>query len=117
MTSAPGNASPAGDMLTRLKGASSAEDFFALLQVDYDAKVINVARLHILKRMSEYLTTEDFVDLPDSVVTARCTAALHRAYDDFVTSSPLQQRVFKVLKNAVAIREPTNFVPFDSLLK
>jgi len=117
MTCASGNAATAGNMLTKLKGASSAEDFFTLLQVDYDAKVIDVARLHILKRMGEYLTTEDFVDMPDSVVAARCKTALQRAYDDFVSSSPLQQRVFKVLKNAVAVREPTNFVPFDALLK
>ena len=65
---------------TELKGASSAEDFFALLQVDYDAKVINVARLHILKRMSEYLATEDFVDCPTvslrRVARRRCTAPM-----------------------------------------
>jgi nitrogenase-stabilizing/protective protein len=71
----------------------------------------------ILERMREYLASKDFVDMPDGIVAARCKAALHRAYDDFVTSSPLQQRVFKVLKNAVAVREPTNFVPFDALLK
>ena len=32
MTCASGNAAAAGDMLTKLKGASSAEDFFTLLQ-------------------------------------------------------------------------------------
>lgn len=117
MICASGNAATSGNVLTKLKEASSAEDFFALLQVDYDAKLMNVARLHILKRMSEYLATEDFVDMPDGVVAARCKAALQHAYDDFVSSSPLQQRVFKVLKNAVAVREPTNFVPFDALLK
>jgi nitrogenase-stabilizing/protective protein len=117
MTCASGNAAKPGNMLTKLKRASSAEDFFALLQVDYDVKVMNVARLHILKRMGEYLATEGFIDMPDSVVAARCKAALQRAYDDFVSSSPLRQRAFKVLKTAVAVREPTNFVPFDALLK
>ena len=117
MTSAAANAPAPADILARMKAASSAEDIFALLGVGYDAKVMNVARLHILKRMGEYLASEDFSGLPDSVVAARCKSVLERAYEDFVTSSPLQQRVFKALKNAVAPPRPATFVPFDALLK
>ena len=117
MTWTCANAAVAGDILTKMKAASSAEDIFKLLAVDYDAKVLNVARLHILKRMGEYLASEDFTDLPDGIVAARCKAVLERAYDDFVTASPLQHRVFKVLKNAVAPPKRANFVPFDTLLK
>ncbi len=47
-------------VLEQLNKASSAEDFFALLGVDYDAKVVNVVRLHILRRMGQYLVSEDF---------------------------------------------------------
>jgi nitrogenase-stabilizing/protective protein len=72
-----------------------------------------VARLHILKRMGEYLASENFADLSDSIAVARCKAVLERADEVFVTSSRLQQRVFKVLKNAVAPPKPANFVPFD----
>ena len=43
------------DIARRLKGLSSAEDFFATLGVAYDERVLRVARLHILKRMGEYL--------------------------------------------------------------
>jgi len=106
-----------GDILDKLKASSSAEDIFALLGVGYDPKVMNVARLHILKRMGDYLACEDLADIPDSIVTARCKAVLERAYEDFVSASPLQHRVFKVLKNAVAPPKPANFVPFDALLK
>jgi nitrogenase-stabilizing/protective protein len=105
---------PAG-VLDQLNRASSAEDFFALLDVAYDPKVVSVARLHILRRMGQYLVSEDFADLPDSVVAERCKSVLERAYADFVASSPLDQRVFKVLKDAVAPPKPANFVPFDSL--
>jgi len=103
------------DVLDKLNKASAAEDFFALLGVAYDPKIVNVARLHILKRMGQYLASEDFDGLPHEVVAARCKAVLERAYDDFVRSSPLDQRVFKVLKEAVAPPKPANFVPLDVL--
>ncbi|HVZ52744.1 MAG TPA: nitrogenase stabilizing/protective protein NifW [Pseudolabrys sp.] len=102
-------------VLASLNQASAAEDFFTLLGVAYDAKLVNVARLHILKRMGQYLASEDFDGLPDEVVAARCKAVLERAYEDFVRSSPLDQRVFKVLKEAVAPPKPANFVPLDVL--
>ena len=47
-------------VLEQLNKASSAEDFFALLGVDYDPKHVNVVRLHILRRMGQYLVSEDF---------------------------------------------------------
>lgn len=105
---------PAG-VLDQLNRASSAEDFFTLLGVDYDAKIVNVARLHILRRMAQYLASEDFADMADALVAARCKSVLERAYADFVTSSPIEQRVFKVLKDAVAPPKRTNFVPLDTL--
>ncbi|MBI5264230.1 MAG: nitrogenase stabilizing/protective protein NifW [Bradyrhizobium sp.] len=97
-----GQNEPSISILDRLNEASSAEDFFALLGVDYDPKVVNVARLHILRRMGQYLAAEDFAGAPEAAVTERCRAVLERAYADFVASSPMDQRVFKVLKDAVA---------------
>ena len=89
-------------ILDKLNQASSAEDFFALLGVDFDPKVVNVARLHILRRMGQYLAADDFGGATDASVTERCRAVLEQAYADFVKSSPIDQRVFKVLKDAVA---------------
>jgi len=102
-------------VLAQLNEASSAEDFFALLGVDYDPKHLNVVRLHILRRMGQYLVSEDFAGLPDTIVAERCKAVLEQAYADFLTSSPLDQRVFKVLKDAVAPPKPRNFVPLSTL--
>ncbi len=108
------------DILARLKSLSAAEDFFAALSVKYDPKVLATARLHVLKRMGQYLATEDFDGMPDRVIAARCRSHLERAYDDFVASSPLKERVFKVLKD----RDPSRpvkpgqaFVGFDDILK
>jgi len=107
--------SDARGVLAQLNEASSAEDFFALLGVDYDPKHLNVVRLHILRRMGQYLVSEDFAGLPDTIVAERCKAVLEQAYADFLTSSPLDQRVFKVLKDAVAPPKPRNFVPLSTL--
>ncbi|WP_434725316.1 nitrogenase stabilizing/protective protein NifW [Mesorhizobium sp. RIZ17] len=108
------------DILARLKSLSAAEEFFAVLGISYDPEVLNVSRLHILKRMGQYLAEEDFAGLPDGVIAARARATLERAYEDFATSSPLTHRVFKVLKehdpDKPATRDHT-FVPFESILR
>lgn len=107
---------PRAVILDRLNKASSAEEFFALLGVDYDPKVVNIARLHILRRMGQYLGKEQFSEATDAEVTARCKKMLERAYADFVASSPIDQRVFKVLQDAVAEpKEPPAFVPLSEV--
>ncbi|MDF0497264.1 nitrogenase stabilizing/protective protein NifW [Bradyrhizobium yuanmingense] len=103
-------------ILDRLNKACSAEEFFSLLGVDYDPKVVNIARLHILRRMGQYLGKEQFVDATEAEVTARCKTMLERAYADFVASSPLEQRVFKVLQDAIVEPKKTAaFVPLSEL--
>lgn len=101
-------------ILDQLNRTSTAEDFFHALDVAYDPKVLNVARLHILRRMGQYLVSEDFTGASNEDVAARCKGFLAQAYQDFVASSPLDQRVFKVLKDAVAPPKPSP-KPFVSL--
>ncbi len=106
------------DIAQRLKRLSSAEDFFATLGVVYDEAVLRVARLHILKRMGEYLQGDDLEGLPDAVAAARAKAVLQRAYADFEASSPLAQRVFRVLKDHDPDRPvppKTAFVALDDI--
>ena len=101
-------------ILQRLRGLSSAEEFFAELRVPYDPAVLGVARLHILKRMGEYLDGEELDGLPDNIAAARAQSLLARAYDDFLASSPLKERVFRGLKP----RDPKAagaFVSFDDI--
>ncbi|AMX98863.1 nitrogenase stabilizing/protective protein NifW [Mesorhizobium ciceri] len=108
------------NILERLKGLSSAEEFFAALGVTYDPTVLDVSRLHILKRVGQYLVEEDFSGLPDQVIAARVRAMLQRAYEEFAISSPLTHRVFKVLKDHDPDKPHTpgrTFVPFDTVLK
>ena len=88
-------------VLDQLKTLSAAEDFFSFLDVSYDPAVLNVARLHILKRMGEYLRKNTLAEADGETARSLCRAHLERAYNDFVESSPIEQRVFKVLKDAV----------------
>jgi len=107
------------DFLKSLQTLSSAEDFFKLLDVPYDPLKLNVVRMHIMKRMGQYLATEDLDGLPDNIVKQRCQTTLERAYEDFQKSDPMKERVFKVLKEAVQEKTvaPPPVVPFTDLLK
>jgi nitrogenase-stabilizing/protective protein len=102
-------------ILEQLQKTSSAEDFFQLLGVDYDPKVVNVSRLHILRRMGQYLFSEDFSADSDEAISAKCQEFLGRAYQDFLKSSPIDERLFKVHKDAVKPAAAPNFVQLNVL--
>jgi nitrogenase-stabilizing/protective protein len=103
-------------VLADLRRLSSAEDFFRYLDVAYDPTVVNVARLHILRRMGEYLSREPLLDRDDDEVRQLCREHLQAAHADFVARRPLDERVFKVLKDAVQPKRSA-FVPLADLVK
>ena len=86
---------PLAEELSRL---SSAEEFFRFLEVDFDPAVLNVARLHILKRMGESIAS--LATLDEASARALCRRSLQAAHDEFAVRSPLQQRLFKVHRRA-----------------
>lgn len=104
-------------ILDDLRKLSSAEEFFDALGVAYDPAVIRVARLHILRRMGEYLAKNNFDGADEAGEREACRNHLSRAYADFVASSPIEQRVFKVLKDAAKPAEQATkpFVPLSVL--
>jgi nitrogenase-stabilizing/protective protein len=67
--------------------------------------------------MGEYLRREGSAGLDETNLRAACRAHLAKAYGDFVRSTPIEQRVFKVHKDAVKPPEPPKkpFVPLASL--
>lgn len=84
------------DFTARFRSASSAEDFLALLEVPYDPKVVAINRLHILKRFHDYMAR----DRPGDGEADKPALAtlLRRAYEDFVTSDAVTEKVFKVFQ-------------------
>lgn len=102
-------------ILDQLAGLSSAEDFFTALAIPYDATVLNVARLHILRRMGTYLREAGLDGMDDDAAWQACRTYLLTAYEDFKRSSPIEERVFKVHQDAVKPAAPRNFVQLAAL--
>lgn len=84
------------DTFSRL---SAAEEIFDFLGVPYDAHVVRVNRLHILKRMHDYLRRESSEGLGDAALRDVYRAALTRAHADFSTSNAVTEKVFKVFRD------------------
>ena len=84
-----------------LESLSSAEDFLNAFRIEYDATVVHVNRLHILQRYHDYLVkAEDSMPEAEEAKRDVHRALLTRAYNDFVNSSALEEKVFKVFKDA-----------------
>jgi nitrogenase-stabilizing/protective protein len=104
-------------IMTELGQLSSAEDFFVALDLPFDPAIVNVARLHILRRMGQYLRGDALDGLDDGATRAACRSHLETAYQDFVRSSPIAERVFKVHQDAMKPAKPAKrpFVPLTAL--
>jgi nitrogenase-stabilizing/protective protein len=87
-------------VLEQIRKLSAAEDFFRFLDIAYEPAVLNVSRLHILRRMSDYMRKSG-VEPDESNARDFFRTHLLRAYEDFLRSSPIQERVFKVHQDAV----------------
>ncbi len=94
----------AGQKLFReLSRLSAAEEFFEYLAVPYDKHVVNVNRLHILKRFRQYLAGAlDDAPAEGEQLRALCASLLERAHEDFVCSTAQAEKVFRVFQNQTA---------------
>jgi len=85
----------------KLKQLSAAEEFLEFFGVPYEQSVVNVSRLHILKRFYQYMRQERGLDALDEIeMFKRLRSLLATAYEDFVHSSAAQEKVFKVFQDA-----------------
>ncbi|MDR1855247.1 MAG: nitrogenase-stabilizing/protective protein NifW [Azoarcus sp.] len=97
----------------------SAEDFLDWFGVPYDEKVVHVNRLHILQRFHDYLK-RNAGDMPEDDVgrAAFYRKWLARAYEDFVHSDALTEKVFAVFHHAPRPEGgTTTFVPLDKVFR
>ncbi len=90
--------------MQEMGGLASAEEFLDFLGVDYEQRVVNVHRLHILKRFNQYLARHAFAGGSDADVRAEYKALLERAYGDFVRSDARTEKVFKVFQDTAGVK-------------
>ncbi len=79
----------------------NAEDYLEFFGLPYDPQFVNVNRLHILQKFSSLIKAIDSEspDLDESEKLKRYQAALEQAYNTFTTSSPLNEKLFKVFND------------------
>ncbi|HBB36095.1 MAG TPA: nitrogenase stabilizing/protective protein [Cyanobacteria bacterium UBA8803] len=96
---------------SEFKQIVNAEDYFQFFELPYDQQFVNVNRLHILKQFSLLMKEIDkvFPDLSDEERLSKYREALEEAYQVFLTSSPLETKLFKVFqekpKNVVLLQD------------
>ena len=83
-----------------LADLGSAEDFLDYFEIPYDARVVQVNRLHILQRYHDYLAKQEAGRAPEYVAWR---GWLLRAYEDCVRSDAQTEKVFSVLQRAAGI--------------
>ena len=87
-------------LLDTLKSLETAEDFLEFFEIDYDGRVVDVNRLHILQRLHDRLAEADLDGVDDERLHATFGNFLSRAYQDFVASDARTEKVFKVFHRA-----------------
>jgi nitrogenase-stabilizing/protective protein len=82
-----------------LEELESAEDFLNYFQLEFDASVVHVNRLHILQRFHDYMD-KGAEHMPEDETSREAVykQLLLRAYQDFTESDAQTEKVFKVFK-------------------
>jgi nitrogenase-stabilizing/protective protein len=91
---------------------ASAEEFLDYFAVRYDPAVVQVNRLHILQRFHDYIERQTRRAGCARLAAETYRALLERAYEDFVASDALTEKVFRVFR----MHEPkTAYVPLSDV--
>ncbi|MEO1207908.1 MAG: nitrogenase-stabilizing/protective protein NifW [Cyanobacteria bacterium J06638_20] len=84
--------------LTQFNQLKDAEQYFDFFGLTYDPQVVNVNRLHILRKFSQLVQEVD-ENQSEAELLAAYSQQLRNAYDLFLTSSSVEQKLFKVFKD------------------
>lgn len=98
-----------------LQALESAEEFLDYFGLPYDQHIVHVNRLHILQRYNQYLEqSQESIPEDEDVKREVYKRLLARAYQDFVESDALTEKVFKVFH---MVGEQETFVPIEMIEK
>lgn len=100
------------DLEQDMEELSSAEEFLDYFEIAYDPSVVHVNRLHILQRFHNYMAEIQEHPKDEKVLFTLYGDLLKGAYEDFVKSDAITEKVFKVFH----MQEPQEtFVPLNSI--
>lgn len=100
------------ELLDDLDELVSAEDFLEYFDIEYEPAVVQVNRLHILQRYHDYIAAESQLPEEGDALRGMYRDLLIKAYEDFVNSDALTEKVFRVFH----MHGPQeNFVPLSDL--
>lgn len=107
------------DPLAGFRRCGSAEEYFDFFQLDYDPRVVNVYRLHILRHFADQLERmhrdRTVPESPERIL-AGYRDALAASYQAFRTGTALDHRLFRVLReHAPDARPEPTFIPLAGL--
>lgn len=93
--------------LSTLSTLTTAEDYFQFFELPFDVQIVNVNRLHILRKFSQLVMEIDdhSAELTADQKYDQYRQALQNAYNLFTTSSSYEQKLFKVFQ-----QKPANVV-------
>ena len=97
--------------LAQFNQLKDAEEYFEFFDLSYDPKIVNVNRLHILRKFSQLAraVNEDKTQSEEEILLAY-RKALQVAYNLFLNSSGVEQKLFKVFQD-----KPKNVVMLSDI--
>lgn len=105
----------ASTLLDELAELEGAEEFLDYFSIDYDPARVQVNRLHILQRFHDYLEdAKEVFPQDDAGLRGAYADCMQRAYQDFVDSDALTEKVFKVFRKGDGT--PMTFIPLSNIM-
>ena len=96
--------------LAEFNQLTDAEQYFEFFGLPYDPKAVNINRLHILKQFSNAIRQTNVAGLSEAEQLEVYRKAFIQAYDLFLSSSGVEQKLFKVFNE-----KPANVVLLKDL--
>jgi len=91
-----------------LRELEQAEEYFEALEVPYERRVLDVYRLHVLRRFGlEREAIDREGGLGDGERLRRYREALARAHDAYAGSSAPSERLFRIFEGAPLVSIPS----------
>ena len=95
--------------LAQFNTLKDAEEYFEFFGLPYEPQIVNINRLHILRKFSQLVRAED-PNQSEAELLSAYQQALQSAYEVFLTSSGVEQKLFKVFQD-----KPKNVVKLSDI--